>query len=134
MTARCVRVVQNWKKPQFSPTRTYLEKDVSPSVLSSGAALSFELSFERQELMWCIYGIEPAYAPSERMPVQSPFRGASKLPPKPPWPKENFIPPFGIPLTKRAFHSPSGHPRPSVRRLDAVSVSPLNSDHFFTSV
>ena len=47
MTARCARVVQN--VPFCSP-RTDLEKDVSPSVLSSGDALSFEFSFESKSL------------------------------------------------------------------------------------
>jgi hypothetical protein len=47
MTARCVRVVQN---VPFSPPRTYLEKDVSPSVLSSGGALSLELPFSNKSL------------------------------------------------------------------------------------
>lgn len=47
MTARCVRVVQNRR---FFPPRTYLEKDVAPSVLSSGVALSIELSFSDKSL------------------------------------------------------------------------------------
>ena len=47
MTARCVRVVQNRR---FFPPRTYLEKDVAPSVLSSGGALSIELSFSDKRL------------------------------------------------------------------------------------
>lgn len=34
----CAHVVQNWIKPQFY-MRAYLEKDVPPSVLSSGDAL-----------------------------------------------------------------------------------------------
>ena len=52
MTARCVRVVQN---VPFCPPRTDLEKDVSPSVLSSGDALSRELSFSDK----CLYGALP---------------------------------------------------------------------------
>lgn len=41
--------------------------------------------------------------------------------------------PCAIPSTRRACHSPSGHPRPTVRRLDAVSVPALKLDHCFAT-
>ena len=132
MTARCVRVVQN---VPFFPPRTYLEKDVSPSVLSSGDALNF---------VWCAAHFTQARAflaqirhrayvcTSERMAVQSPLMGASKLPLRTPWPGENVISPLGTPSTKRAFHSPlepsTTSLRPTVRRLDAATISPVDND------
>ena len=75
---------------------------------------------------------------SERVVVQSPFGGASKLPPKPPWPRENFISTLWNPIDQRCISWLLWIPsiislRPTVRRLDAVNISMFNYDHCFAS-
>jgi hypothetical protein len=69
--------------------------------------------------------VSSLHAPSERVAAQPPFGGSLQAAPKPPWPSENFISPFGIPSTISL--------RPTLRRLDIVSVSALNPDHCFAS-
>jgi hypothetical protein len=44
-------------------------------------------------------------APAERMAVQSPFGGASKLPPKPPWSRGDFALPLN-PHRARSLRAP----------------------------
>lgn len=58
----------------------------------------------RQAHLWCIIGIKPLCT-SERLTVQSPFGGASKLPPNPPWSKGDFALPLK-PHRPKSFHSP----------------------------
>ncbi len=150
MTARCVRVVQN---VPFSPPRTYLEKDVSPSVLSSGGALSLELPFSNKSLNGALLALSQVlhqrtcgrliatYGSLRAAPKNPMGKGEiTALPLHPHRPKSlralwkprserRYCSPFmDFPSTKRACHSPSRHPRPTLRRLDAVSVSPLNPD------
>ena len=58
----------------------------------------------RQAHLWCIIGIEPACT-RERLAGPSPFRGASKLPPKPPWSKGDFALPLN-PHRPKCFQRP----------------------------
>ena len=58
----------------------------------------------RQALMWCIISVEPSCT-RERVAVQSPFGGASRLPPKPPWSKGDFALPLN-PHRPKSFQCP----------------------------
>lgn len=60
----------------------------------------------RQALLWCIIGIEPLCT-RERVVVPSPFRGASKLPPNPPWSMGDFALPLN-PHRPKSFQCPLG--------------------------
>ena len=57
----------------------------------------------RQARLWCIFGIEPSCT-RERVAVPSPFRGASKLPPNPPWSRETSLSPW-TPIDQRAINA-----------------------------
>lgn len=58
----------------------------------------------RQARLWCIFGIEPSCT-RERVAVPSPFRGASKLPPNPPWSMGDFALPLN-PHRPKSFQCP----------------------------
>ncbi len=59
----------------------------------------------RQALLWCIIGIEPLCT-RERVAVPSPFsRGASTLPPNPPWSMGDFALPLN-PHRPKSFQCP----------------------------
>lgn len=58
----------------------------------------------KQALLWCIIGIEPLCT-RKRLAVPSPFGGASKLPPKPPWSKGDFALPLN-PHRPKSFQRP----------------------------
>ena len=125
MTARCALY---YKMFHFLAQRlSWQGKHYRSPVASLSDVLSFKYCMAKfsGKLICGALLASSLHAPSERVAVQSPFGGASKLPPKPPWPSEDFISPFGIPSTISL--------RPTVRRLDAVSVSTLNLDHCFDS-
>ena len=138
MTARCVRVVQN--VPFCSP-RTDLEKDVSPSVLSSGGALTSTLSAYRLQGFRQVLGGASASL-SLNAPVNvRPFNhhwGAFSAPTNPiDQSLEKCLSIWTEPCTNRP---PFGYreqvavqSRPTLRGLDAVSVSLLNLDHCFVN-
>lgn len=58
----------------------------------------------KQALLWRIIGIEPSCT-RERVAVPSPFRGASKLPPNPPWSMGDFALPLN-PHRPKSFQCP----------------------------
>ncbi len=115
MTARCALY---YKMYHFLAQRlSWQGRHCRSPVASLSGALSFKYctaKFSCKRFSGASQALS-LHAPSERVAVQSPFGGASKLPPKPPWSRENFISPFGIPSTISL--------RPTVRRLDAVSTS-----------
>ena len=144
MTARCVRVVQNRR---FFPPRTYLEKDVAPSVLSSGGTLSIELSFSGKSLSGA-QSIAIGMLHQQTIGRSITTYGSLRATPKNPMGRARFCSPLASPSTRKeklalpswTSHQSKGHviaphelPRPTLRGLDAVSVSTLNLDHCFAS-
>lgn len=82
----------------------------------------------RQALLWCIIGIEPSCT-RERVAVPSPFGGASKLPPNPPWSMGDFA----LPLSP---HRPKSFQCPLETLTNRAPIGcrerfPAQSDHSF---
>ena len=121
MTARCVRVVQN---VPFFPPRTNLEKDVAPSVLSSGGALNithclsadvFCKSFVVHSWHWAIaapaniwlfdyhLGEPPNYPQNPHGQVR-----ISSLPLESHWPKGRFTAPWNPRYNIKTNRAPIG--------------------------
>jgi len=107
MTARCVHVVQI---DDFPPC-TNLEKDVPPSVLSSGDALILRIfcnaKFSGKSWRWRIIDIEPDNAPKNVWPFNHQLGSV----PAPQYPKaKEPSAPFGNLDQKGRFCSPLGTP------------------------